>query len=280
MTTIIDGRKIRDNILAEVKYGVGKLAFTPIFCDVLIGDDPVSIQYINMKAKVAESLGIHFHHAEFSKDISTDDLVKEIEKLNLIPNMCGLIVQLPLPPSLDKDKVLNAIATNIDVDCLGKNASEIFYNGNISIGFPTSLACMAIIDSLNIDLTGKKIVVFGQGMLVGRPVTYLLRSRGLDVSIINRKVENKDELIKNADILISATGQGKYITGAMIKDGSIIVDAGTSESTGGIVGDVDLDSVKGIAGFVSPVPGGVGPVTVAMLLKNVLTVANKLKSLK
>jgi methylenetetrahydrofolate dehydrogenase (NADP+) / methenyltetrahydrofolate cyclohydrolase len=277
MTVIIDGRKIRDDILTEIKNDVGKLAFTPVFCDVLVGDNPVSIQYINMKAKVAESVGIHFHRAEFPKDISTDDLIKEIEKLNLIKNICGLIIQLPLPSSLDKDKVLNSISSDIDVDCLGRDASGIFYGGNISIGFPTALACMAILDSLNMDLSGKNIVVFGQGMLVGKPVTHLLRARGLEVSIINRKVENKDELIKNADILISAAGQGKYITGGMIKSGCVIIDAGTSESTGGIVGDVDLESVKGIAGFVSPVPGGVGPVTVAMLLKNVLAVANKLK---
>ncbi|HUC88621.1 MAG TPA: bifunctional 5,10-methylenetetrahydrofolate dehydrogenase/5,10-methenyltetrahydrofolate cyclohydrolase [Candidatus Paceibacterota bacterium] len=278
MTAIINGRKIRDDILAEVKEGIEKLPFTPVFCDVLVGDDPASVQYVNMKAKLAESVGMHFHHAKFSKDISTDDLIEEIEKLNSVPNMCGLIVQLPLPPSLDKDKVLNKIAPSIDVDCLGKDASDRFYNGDISVGYPTAIACMAIIDSLNLDLSGKNIVVFGQGMLVGKPVAHLLRARGLEVSVINRKVENKNELIKNADILISATGQGKYITGPMIKNGCVIIDAGTSESAGGIVGDVDLDSVMGIAGYISPVPGGVGPVTVAMLLKNVLAAANKLKS--
>ena len=273
MTTIIDGRKIRDDILVEVKNGVGKLPFTPVFCDVLVGDDPVSLQYINMKAKMAESVGIHFHHAEFPESISTDDLIKEIKKLNEVKNMCGLIIQLPLPAHLDKEQVLNAIAPSIDVDCLGKKASDIFYGGDIRIGYPTALACMTILDSLHLDLKDKKIVVFGQGMLVGKPVTHLLQMRGLEVSIINRKVENKDQLIKNADILISGTGQGKYITGSMVKNGCVIIDAGTSESTGGIVGDVDLDSVKGIADFVSPVPGGVGPVTVATLLKNVLIVA-------
>jgi methylenetetrahydrofolate dehydrogenase (NADP+)/methenyltetrahydrofolate cyclohydrolase len=191
--------------------------------------------------------------------------------------MCGLIVQLPLPAHLDKEKVLNVIDQHIDVDCLGKDASTVFYNTDISIGYPTAMACMAIIDSIDYDLNNKNIVVMGQGELVGRPVTHLLRIRGLQVETITRKTENKEELLKNADVIISGTGQGKYLTGDMIKEGVLIVDAGTSESTGGIVGDVDTDSVLGVAYAVSPVPGGVGPVTVSMLLNNVLTVAKQKK---
>jgi methylenetetrahydrofolate dehydrogenase (NADP+)/methenyltetrahydrofolate cyclohydrolase len=164
---------------------------------------------------------------------------------------------------------------SIDVDCLGEKAKNIFYGGDITIGYPTALACMKIVDSLGIDLMPLNIVVFGQGMLVGKPVKFLLEQRGLSVSTITRKTENKEELFKNADLVISATGQGKYITGDMIKKGAIIIDAGTSESDSGIVGDVDLESVASVASHVSPVPGGVGPVTVAMLLSNVLHVAQK-----
>lgn len=272
-TKIINGRAIRNSILEKVKDGVGELSFTPVFCDVLIGDDPVSKQYVNMKAKTAESVGVKFHHAEFPENITTEDLIEEIQKLNKVENMCGLIVQLPLPAHIDKEKVLDAIDQSIDVDCLGERASQNFYRGDISIGFPTALACMEALDSLGFDLAGKKIAVIGQGMLVGKPVTHLLSLRGLNVDIVTRKVENKDEIIKNADVIISATGAGKFITGDMIKEGSIIIDAGTSESNGGIVGDVDRDSVDGVAGYISPVPGGVGPITVACLLKNVLSVA-------
>jgi len=145
------------------------------------------------------------------------------------------------------------------------------------------LACIALLDSLNLDLknsrhdgTSKKIVVLGQGMLVGKPVTHLLLSRELSPEIVTSKTENKEKNIKEADVVISGIGQGKYITGEMIKKGAILIDAGTSEDCGAIVGDVDLESVKNVASFVSPVPGGVGPVTVAMLLNNVLTVAKKL----
>jgi 5,10-methylene-tetrahydrofolate dehydrogenase/methenyl tetrahydrofolate cyclohydrolase len=135
---------------------------------------------------------------------------------------------------------------------------------------------MAILESLNIDLKNKKIVVLGQGLLVGKPVTALLKSKGFSPFIVTNKTKNKKEIIKNADVIISGIGQGKYITGDMIKKGVVLIDAGTSESGSGLVGDVDLESVKDVAGYVSPVPGGVGPVTVAMLLNNVLTVAKSL----
>jgi methylenetetrahydrofolate dehydrogenase (NADP+)/methenyltetrahydrofolate cyclohydrolase len=163
------------------------------------------------------------------------------------------------------------------VDCLGSIASEKFYNGKNPIGFPTALACMAVLDSLNLDLSEKNIVVLGQGLLVGKPVISLLKFRGLNPNIITRTTENKEALIKQADVIISGIGHGKYITGDMIKEGVVLIDVGTSESGAGIIGDVDTDSVKDMAGFVSPVPGGVGPVTVAMLLHNVLQVAKNLK---
>lgn len=274
---IIDGRKIRDEILQNVAKEIKKLSFVPVFSDILVGSDPVSAQYVRMKARTAESVGIRFHSADFPSTITTTELLNEIEKINNISNICGAIVQLPIPESLDKIQILNAIDSSIDVDSLGASASLKFYGGDVSVGYPTALACMAILDSLHLELKGKKIIVVGQGQLVGKPVTFLLESRGLKVDVITRKTEekNKKDLMKNADVIISATGQGKFITGDMIKKGVVIIDAGTSEGSGGIVGDVDLDTVAPIASYVSPVPGGVGPVTVAMLLSNVLTVAKR-----
>ena len=276
MTQIIDGKKIKEEILNRVKREVADLSFQPVFCDILVGEDPASIQYVNMKMKRAESVGIKFHSANFKESITTEELIKEIEVLNKIQNMCGIIVQLPLPAHIDRQRVLDSIDPKLDVDCLGSSTSDVFYAGKSVIGFPTAVACMSILDSLNLDLSVKNIVVLGQGLLVGRPVTALLKFRGLDPVIITRQTENKKELIKNADIVISGIGDGKYITGDMIKKSSVLIDAGTSESNAGIVGDVDLESVDGIAGFVSPVPGGVGPVTVATLLSNVLQVAKSL----
>ena len=273
MTIIIDGRKIRDEILTEIKKEVASLPFRPVFCDVLVGEDPASVQYVEMKAKVAESVGILFHKAIFSKDIKTEDLIVEIKKINEISNICGIIVQLPLPENLDKKIILDAIDVRLDVDCLGSVSSEKFYKGEQTLGFPTALACVKILDSLNISFKNKKFVVLGEGELVGKPVSALLRFDEAIVETINSLTENKAEIIKEADVIISGMGDGKYLKGDMIKSGSVIIDAGTSESNSSIVGDVDLESVKGVASFVSPVPGGVGPVTVAMLLNNVLQVA-------
>ncbi|HEV7702097.1 MAG TPA: bifunctional 5,10-methylenetetrahydrofolate dehydrogenase/5,10-methenyltetrahydrofolate cyclohydrolase [Candidatus Paceibacterota bacterium] len=297
---IIDGRKLREEILSEIKSEVSALPFVPIFCDVLVGDDPASLQYVKMKAKTAESVGIKFHNANFSASITTDELCGQIKLLNKIKNMCGIIVQLPLPSHLDRQAVLDAIDPHLDVDCLGTIASEKFYDNqncrNFLLGFPTALACMVVLDTLDLNLTEKNIVVLGQGLLVGKPVAALLKFRGLKPVLITRQTLKKEELIKDADIIISGIGHGKYITGDMIKKGAVLIDAGTSEdlkrpaeglpASGGakgdqgrarIIGDVDLESVKEVASYVSPVPGGVGPVTVAMLLKNVLQVAKNLK---
>lgn len=280
---IIDGRKLRGEILVKVKEGIAKLPFKPVFCDVLVGDDPASIQYVDMKARTAETVGIHFHRANFPASISTEDLIKEIKLLNKIPNMCGIIVQLPLPASIDKKAVLDSIDSHLDVDCLGSVATERFYksyNEEKDLAYPTALACMALLDTLDLDLKGKIIVVLGQGELVGKPVSALLRYRGLTYLAVSSKTENKEYHLKQADVVISGMGKGKYITSNMIKPGAVIIDAGTSETGSGpadggvkIVGDVDYESVKDVASYVSPVPGGVGPVTVAMLLNNVLKVA-------
>ncbi|MBP7006680.1 MAG: bifunctional 5,10-methylenetetrahydrofolate dehydrogenase/5,10-methenyltetrahydrofolate cyclohydrolase [Candidatus Pacebacteria bacterium] len=272
----IDGRKLRSEILETIKGEVGKLPFRPVFCDVLVGDDPASFQYVKMKAQTAESVGISFHSANFPKDITTEKLQEELKNINKIKNMCGIIIQLPLPPHIDKRAVLDAIDPKLDVDCLGLVASDEFYQGKedrIKLGFPTALACIKILDSLNLELNNKKIVVLGQGMLVGKPVSALLSFRGLETFAITSKTENKEELIKSADIIISGIGQGRFIKSDMVKDGVVLIDAGTSESNGGIVGDVDLDTFENKEATISPVPGGVGPVTVAMLLYNVLQVA-------
>jgi len=273
MTQIIDGRKIKDEILKEIKEEVLSLPFSPIFCDILVGGDPVSASYVRMKSKAAESVEIKFRTVEFKDDATTEELIEEIENLNNVPCMCGIIVQLPLPLHVDKKRVLDAIRPSLDVDCLGTINSENFYNNNGELGYPTALACIKILESLNVSLNDKKILILGQGSLVGLPVTHLIRSMNLDISTINTKTENKEALIKEADVIISAIGKAKYVKGDMIKDGAIIIDAGTSEDNGSISGDVDLDSVGGIASYVSPTPGGVGPVTIAMLLRNVLHVA-------
>jgi methylenetetrahydrofolate dehydrogenase (NADP+) / methenyltetrahydrofolate cyclohydrolase len=272
---IIDGKKLSQEILGQIKKEVAELSFQPVFCDILVGSDLASVQYVRMKAKTAESLGIKFHNANFAESITTEELIKEIEKINKIENMCGLIIQLPLPAHIDQQAVLDAVEPEIDVDSLGTIASTKFYGGVSDISFPAALACIVLFDSLNLDLREKNIVVVGQGPLVGRPVTAILEARGLNPSAVTSQTPDKESIIKGADVLITGIGKPRQIKGEMVKPGTVIIDAGASELDGGVTGDVDLESVREVAGYVSPVPGGVGPMTVALLFKNVLTVAKK-----
>lgn len=274
---IIDGRKISKEIVAGLKIQSAKLAFKPLFCDVLVGNDPVSASYVRIKGRNAEKAGFDFKFAQYDENIRQEDLIAEIKKLNRLQNMCGLIAQLPLPPHLDKRSVLDAIEPAIDVDCMGAVNSQNFYNGNIELPPPTAAAVVYMLDTLSLDLSGKKIAVIGRGELVGKPVAYILKMRGLNVDVITRSTPNTAELLAEADVIVSATGQAGLVTGEKIKPGCVIIDAGTSESNGSIVGDVDTQSVLNKAAYVSPVPGGVGPVTVAMLLKNVLVAAKNKK---
>ncbi len=270
---IIDGRKIKGEILEELKSKVESLPFPPIFCDILVGEDTVSSSYVRIKGKAAESVGIKFKTVNFPADTTTGEIIEEIENLNRVPHMCGIIVQLPLPSHIEVQTVLDAISPALDVDCLGSTNSNNFYNDNEGIGYPTALACMKLLDSLNLKLEDKNIVVLGRGKLVGLPVTHLLESRSLKVTVVNSKTENSESIIKAADVIISAMGKGKFITGDMVKEGVVIIDAGTSEENGAVVGDVDLESFEDKSSFATPTPGGVGPVTVATLLENVLRVA-------
>ena len=270
---IIDGRKIKDEILNELKSKVEALSFPPIFCDILVGDDPVSSSYVRIKGKAAESIGIKFKVVNFPEAVTTEEIINEIENLNRVPLMSGIIVQLPLPSHIDTQLVLDAIDPKLDVDCLGSINSKNFYEDTGSIGYPTALACMKLLDSLDLDLKEKNIVVLGRGKLVGLPVTHILESRGLKVTVVHSQSENSNEIILNADIIISAIGRGGFLTGSMIKEGVVIIDAGTSEANGSVVGDVETESIESKASFVTPSPGGVGPVTVAVLLENVYQIA-------
>lgn len=273
---IIDGRKIKEEILNKLKSEVETLPFPPIFCDILVGEDPVSSSYVRIKGKAAESVGIKFKTINFPSNTTTEQVIEEIENLNRVPHMCGIIVQLPLPPHINTLAVLNSINPDLDVDCLGEYNNTNFYDNKGTLGYPTALACIKLLESLSLDLKDKKIVVIGQGKLVGKPVAHLLKNRGFSVDVINSKTENTASLIKEADVLISATGRGKFVTGEMVKTGVVIIDAGTSEENGSVVGDVDIESMEDKASFITPTPGGVGPVTVAILLENVINKAKKL----
>ncbi|OGE79998.1 MAG: hypothetical protein A2660_02795 [Candidatus Doudnabacteria bacterium RIFCSPHIGHO2_01_FULL_45_18] len=267
MTKLVDGRALAAEILNNLKQEVSLLPFQPLFCDVLIGQDSVARSYVNTKARAAASIGLKFELVELPESVSTQDVILKLKQKQLDPNLAGLIIQLPLPSHLDKQQVLNAIGTAVDVDCLNQTQTRL--------SPPTAAAIMTILDSLNLDLTRAQILVVGQGELVGRPVTVLLKNRNLQVTTADSQIQNLAKLTISADVIISGTGQANLIKGHMIKPGAVVIDCGTAESGAGIVGDVELESVQKAASVVSPVPGGVGPVTVAQLLSNVVKVAKE-----
>ena len=273
---IIDGRKISQQILQSIQERIQHLSFKPVLCDIIVGDDKVSMSYVKIKQRVAEKCGLDFLLVNLPQTSKLSEVVDAIHKVQEDKKLCGLIVQLPLPEHLNTKEILNAIDLKVDVDLLSEKSSEQFYTGSHNLIPPTAAAIWHILQDLKIDLTTKNILVIGQGQLVGMPITYLLKSNGFNVNIATKDTDDIKALTKNADIIISGAGKDKLLNGDMVKDGVIVIDAGTSEVDGGIAGDVDFQSVEPKAQFITPVPGGVGPVTVVKLIENVVTVAEEI----
>ncbi len=272
---IIDGKKIAAEILAELKEEISKLDFKPKLVDVFVGSDPVIESYVNIKAKRASEIGIDFEIRKYPESVTEELLVSDIKKINSEKNICGLIVQLPLPKHLNKQRVVNAIDPAIDVDMITSVSLGELFTGQQKIMPATASAILKMLESLEINLRGKHVLVVGAGDLVGKPVTFLLMQAGATVTVANQSTQDLASLCLSADIIISGTGVPGLINSSMVRAESIVIDAGTAESNSGISGDIDFAGVKEKVFALSPVPGGVGPVTVAMLLSNVLAIAKK-----
>ncbi len=249
-----------------------------------MSSDGPSIRYVKMKAKTAGEIGINFIDGTCSPNSTTNDIILKINELSARPNMCGIIVQLPLPEHIDTNAVLNAVPLNLDVDGLSNAYSEKFYtqsNTANTIIMPTVLAVKKILDlATSGNLNGKNIAVVGQGRLVGKPITHLLMAETILVETIDRStnLESRKNILANADIVITAVGLPGVVKGDDIKQGAIVIDAGTLEVGNVLLGDADFESMENKVSFITPTPGGVGPVTVASLMENVVTVAKNKKN--
>lgn len=272
---IINGQKIAENLLVKLKRRVSDLenkSITPKLGVILVGQDKPSLAYVHQKEKACRKIGIDFKLYQFSKNISTKKLCQKIKNIQR-QKLSGLIIQLPLPKHLHVQQVLDSVNPKIDVDCLtsfniGKLATK-----TQEIMPPT---CGAILDLLNahkINLKGKHVVVVGRGDLVGKPLSILLTQRLITLTICTKLTRNLGKLTKQADVLISGVGKPNLIKANMVKRGVVIIDAGFFVKNKKIYGDVDFKRVKHFASIISPVPGGVGPVTVAKLLENVVKMA-------
>jgi len=254
----IDGRQLADGIKNKlIKASANcrlKLAI------VLVGDDRASRQFVARKEKIAKDLGVESVVWEFPADIKEDDLVEQIMVLNNDQTVSGIIVQLPLPENISTENILSLIEPTKDVDALSPSTK---------VSSPVVLAVEEIFQSVNYDLTNKKIAVIGQGRLVGRPISVWLAGQGQEVVVIDENIKNPESITKSMDVIISGVGRPGIIKSDMIKDGTFLIDIGTSEQKGSIVGDID-PTCFAKASFYTPVPGGVGPLVVMMVFKNLL----------
>ncbi len=274
---IIDGKALAKDLNLRTQSRIEKLSFRPLLVDIVVGSDPASLSYARIKERAAIKYGLSFESIHLADNSTDQDVIGSIEQLSQREELRGLIIQIPLPSHLNQDKILNSIPAYVDVDLLNQQSVENFYKGNSQLIPPTPAAILHILDSLSEDLSNKKFLVLGRGELVGRPIAYLLKARGYNVTVAHSKTSNTDELLLESDCIISGVGKSKLITGDKIKDGVIIIDAGTSEANGSIVGDVDFDSCQSKARYITPVPGGVGPLTVAKLLENVVVLAESIQ---
>lgn len=279
MGTLIDGKKIAEKILEQTEQKIQQLKeknFTPKLGVVLIGNDPSSETYIRKKQEAAEKIGIQFELHRFPTTIELSDIITQINTIQKDKELTGLIIQLPVPEALYNSKLFNAVKPEIDVDCLTDiNLGKLVMNTQ-TIQPPTAGAVMKILEELNIDLVGKNVCIVGMGILVGKPLANLLINSRSSVTTCNSKTTDIKNKCLAADIIISGVGKQNIIRGDMIKEGAIVIDTGISFLNGKLTGDVNVEDVLAKATYVTPTPGGVGPITVAMLLYNTVVCREKL----
>ena len=283
---IIDGKAIAEKAREEVRQAVARMkedhGYTPGLATVLVGENPASATYVRSKRKTCEELGIRSIGHELPADATQQQVEKLVAELSANPNVNGILVQLPLPKHLDEEAVLNTISIEKDVDGFHPvNIGRLAMKGRDPLFIPcTPYGCIVLLEESGIPLRGADAVVVGRSNIVGLPVAMLLQKRDATVTICHSRTRNLADRIRQADIVIAAIGQMEMITGDMIKPGAAVIDVGinqkpdpTAKRGYRLVGDVDFESAKEVAGAITPVPGGVGPMTIAMLMKNTLRAA-------
>lgn len=276
MTQIMDGKALSEKIYERIKTEVAKLEKKPTLAVIITSDNEAGKIYVRNKKRACENTGINSITVEFDETVSDEEFLSKIDELNKNPEVDAIMVQLPIPRHLDTEKILNSISSEKDADGLHYiNAGKLF-TGQI----PNSVACtpkgiIRILDEYGINVEGKHAVVIGRSNLVGKPIAQLLMQKNATVTHIHSKSKNIEFFTKNADIIVVATGKPKMLKGDMVKEGVVIIDVGISRVDGKLSGDVDFDSVAPKASFITPVPKGVGPMTVAMLIQNTLELSKQ-----
>ena len=272
MATIVDGKRLSDELRAETREQVLKLEEgPPCLAAVLAGDDPASRTYVRSKRRACKKAGIESRLLELESDTSQAQLLEQVERLNADPGVHGILVQLPLPPGIDPAVIASAVVPEKDVD--GFHPENV---GRLTAGEPalypaTPVGCIEILDRYGIEIEGQRAAVLGRSSLVGRPVALLLLHRHATVTICHSRTRDLPEVVREADILVAAIGKPELVRGDWIKPGAAVIDVGFNRlAEQRVVGDVEFEGASEQAGLITPVPGGVGPLTIAMLLRNTL----------
>ncbi|MDP3770080.1 MAG: bifunctional 5,10-methylenetetrahydrofolate dehydrogenase/5,10-methenyltetrahydrofolate cyclohydrolase [Candidatus Sungbacteria bacterium] len=271
---LLDGKKLSQHILDELKQEVAGMNTKLRLAVVVVGKDPVVARYVAQKRKAAKVIGVDFHIYPFEESVSARELRRRLAEIVHEKKNTGVIIQLPLPAHIGRQHMLNGIIPQKDVDVLSARAIGGVVVGKHPVQSPVVGAIQAFFDGYKIDYAGKRIVVLGAGALVGKPVCLWFLGQKIGYTLISTAhTPHAADILLDADIIISGIGKPKFITGDKVKEGVVIIDAGTSESEGKLAGDADIDSLALKCSFITPVPGGVGPMTVAMLFKNLVTLA-------
>ena len=283
MAQIIDGKAISAKIKEGLKQEVAQMTaqgVRPGLAVVIVGNDPASRVYVNLKKRDCEELGILSKEYALPEDTSEEALLQLIDTLNHDASIHGILVQLPVPKQIDENKIIAAISPEKDVDAFHvQNVGKIMV-GTYSFLPCTPAGCMELIASTGVEISGKNCVVVGRSNIVGKPMAMLLLHKNGTVTIAHSKTENLAEVCRNADILVAAVGKPKLIKGDMIKPGAVVIDVGTTKMPNGkLCADVEFEEASKLAGYITPVPGGVGPMTRVILMKNTVTAAKLQNSL-
>ncbi|MEE0865360.1 MAG: bifunctional methylenetetrahydrofolate dehydrogenase/methenyltetrahydrofolate cyclohydrolase FolD [Clostridia bacterium] len=274
MATIIDGKNLAKKIRQDLKEECDELkknGINPKLAVIMVGDDPASKVYVRNKSKACEDVGIEYEEFLLKEETTQEELIDLIKKLNNDKTINGILLQSPIPKHLNINEAFKAITYMKDVD--GFTPASV---GKLCIGEDTFISCtpygvMKMFEEYNIDLTGKDVVILGRSNIVGKPLIQCCLQKNATVTVCHSKTKNLAEHTKRADIVISAIGQSKFVKADMIKDGAVIIDVGINRGADGkLTGDVDFENVEKKASYITPVPGGVGPMTIAMLMNNVI----------
>lgn len=273
----MNGKELSLKIQEEIKQSIKHCMIRPSLAVIQIGDDPASNTYIKNKEKACENVGIYFRHFKFDDTTQELTIINKIKELNNDEYVNGIMIQLPIPEKYNEKRLLNTIINTKDVDGLTDINTGRLINGRKSITPCTPLGIMTLLDNYNVPLTGKNVVIVGKGRLVGRPLINLMLNEGATVTVCHSKTRDLKKFTKSADILVVAVGKKDLITADMVKDNAVVVDVGINVEDGKLYGDVDYKNIVKKTSMITPVPGGVGPMTVAMLLQNIVTCYNNKK---